>query len=59
MKIPNTRGFQKIGFNHLLDINFKGVMKFHKKYTDKSHSFLVIDTALPSNNPSHFRKDFF
>ena len=30
-------------------------MNFYKKYTVKPDSFLVIDTTLALDNPSHFR----
>ena len=32
-------------------------MNLYKKCTVKPYSFLVIDTTLPSDNPSRFRKN--
>ena len=57
MKIPNKGELQKIAFKHSLDIAFKDFISLYKKRTAKPYSFLVIDTILASNNPSHFRKN--
>ena len=57
MKIPNKRELQQIGLNHSSDIDCKDFMKIYKKCTAESHSFLVIDTTLPSGNPLKFRKN--
>ena len=58
MKIPNKRELQQIKFNHSSDIPFKTLwMNLYKKCTAKPYSFLVIDTTLPSDNPSRFRKN--
>ena len=57
MKIPNKRELQKIAINHSLDINTKDFINIYKKCIDKPYSFLVIDTALPSNNLLRFRKN--
>ena len=57
MKIPNKRELQHIAINHSSDISTKDFINIYKKYTDKPYSFLVIDTALPSNNPLRFRKN--
>ena len=59
MKIPNKRELQQIALNHSSDIDFKGFIKVYKKCTDKSYSFLVNDTTLPSNNPFRFRKNLY
>ena len=56
MKIPNKRELQQIVLNHSSDIDFKDIIKIYKKYTKEPHSFLVNDTALPSDNPLRFRK---
>ena len=32
-------------------------MNLYKKFTAKPYSFLVIDAAIVSDNPSHFRKN--
>ena len=42
--------------NHSSDIDFKDLINLCKKYTAKPYSFLVIDSALLSDNP--FRKSF-
>ena len=55
MKIPNKRELQQITSNHSSDIDFKDFMKLFKDYTKESHSFLVIDTLLSSDNPLRFR----
>ena len=55
MKISNKRELQQIAINHLSDINTKYFIEIYRKCTDKPHSFLVIDTTLPSNNPFRFR----
>ena len=56
MKIPNKREVQKIAINHSSDINIKDFIEIYIKFTDKTYSFLVIDTTLPSNNSFRFRK---
>ena len=58
-KNPNNRELQQITINHSSDINTKDFSDIYKKYTDKQHSFFVIDTTLPSNNPLRFRKNAF
>ena len=50
MKIPNKRELQQIALNH-------SFMKIFKKYTAELYSFLVNDTALPSDDPLRFRKN--
>ena len=57
MKIPNKRELQQIAINHSSDINTKDFIEIYRKCTDKTYSFLVIDTTLPSNNPLRFRKN--
>ena len=56
MKIPNKIERQQIVFNHLLDIDFQDFMNLYKKCTAKPYYFLIIDTALASDNFS-FRKN--
>ena len=56
MKFPNKRELQQIAINHSSDINTKDFINIYRKCTDKSYSFLVIDTTLLSNNPLRFRK---
>ena len=57
MKIPNKRELQQIALNHSSNINFKDFMNIYKKHTKEPYSFLVNDTALPSDNPLRFRKN--
>ena len=58
MKIPKQTELQQIAFNHSSDIDFKKFyMNLYKKFTVKPLSFLVIDTTLAVDNPSHFRKN--
>ena len=59
MKIPNKRELQQIAINHSSDINTKDFIEIYRKCTDKSYSFLVIDTTFPSNNPLRFRKNLY
>ena len=56
MRIPNKIECQQIVFNHLLDIDFQDFMNLYKKCTAKPYYFLIIDTALASDNFS-FRKN--
>ena len=58
MKIPDKRELQQVAINHSSDINTKNFIEIYRKCTDKTYSFLVIDTTLPSNNPLRFRKNF-
>ena len=57
MKIPSKQKLQQIAFNHSSDIDFEDFMSFYKKCTGKSHSFLVIDVTLASDNPLRFKKN--
>ena len=57
MKIPNKRELQQIAINHSSDINAKDFIVIYRKCTHKQYSFLVIDTALSSNNLLRFRKN--
>ena len=57
MEIPNKRELQQIAFNHSSDIDSQDFMNLYKKWIAKPYSFLVIDTTLPSDNPSRFRKN--
>ena len=47
----------QIAVNHSSDINTKVFIEIYRKCTDKPYSFLVIDTALLSNNSLRFRKN--
>ena len=57
MKILNKRELQPIAINHSSDINTKDFIEIYRKCTDKSYSFLVIDTTISSNNSLRFRKN--
>ena len=57
MKIPKKRELKKIAFNHSSDIDFKDFLNLYKKCAAKPYSLLVIDAALASDNPIHFRKN--
>ena len=57
MKIPNKSELQQIAFNHSSYIDFQDFMNLYKKCTAKPYSFLVIDTALVSDNSSRFRSN--
>ena len=48
---------EQITFNHSSDIDFKDFMNLYKKWASKPCSFLVIDTALETDNPLGFRKN--
>ena len=57
VKIPNKRELQQTAINHSSDSNTKDFIEIYRKCTDKTYSFLVIDTTLPSNNLLRFRKN--
>ena len=57
MKIPDKRELQQTVFNHSSYIDFRDLMNLHKKRTEKSYSFLVVDTTLTSDNILRFRKN--
>ena len=63
MKIPNKRELQQIALNHSSDIDFKDFIKIYKKCTAEPYSFLVNDTALPSDDTlksdSHLPENFW
>ena len=61
MKIPSKRELQQIAFNHSSDIDFKDFIKnnLYKKCTAKPYSFLVINTALASDNTLRFIKNIY
>ena len=46
MKIPNKQELQQVAFNHSPDFDFKDFINIYKKFTEKSHYFLVINTTL-------------
>ena len=57
MKIPNKRELQRIASNHSSDIDFQDFLNLYKKSAAEPHSFLVIDTALSSDNSLRARKN--
>ena len=57
-KIPNNGEVQQIA-NHSWDISTKDFVNIYRKHTPEPYSFLVNDTALPSNKPLRLRKNFF
>ena len=59
MKIHNKRELQNIATNHSADIDYKDFMNIYRKCTSDPYSFLTIDSALPANNSSWFRKNSF
>ena len=56
-KISNKRELQEIVQNQS-DISTKDFTNINRKYTIEPYSFLVIDTALASDNPLRFKKLF-
>ena len=59
LKISNKRELQQIAFDHLSHIDFQDFINLFKKCNAKPYSFLGIDTTLPSDNYSRFRKNLF
>ena len=57
MKINNKRKSQNIALNHSPDIDYKDFVKIYREYIKEPNSFLTIDTTLPANDPSWFRKN--
>ena len=57
MKIRNKSELQKIAFSDSWDTDFQDFMDLYRKSTVETYSFLVIDTTLPSDSSSCFRKN--
>ena len=57
MKVSNKRELQQIAYNHSSDIDLKDFINLYKKCTAKAYSFLVIDGALSTDNPSCSRRN--
>ena len=57
MKILNKPKPQQIVFNHSSDTHFRDYMNLYKKCTTKPYLFLIIDSTLPLDNFSRFRKN--
>ena len=53
MKIRNKRELQQIVFSHSPDIDIKTL----GKCTAKRYFFIIIETTLPADNTSRFRKN--
>ena len=58
-KIRNKRELQQNAINHSSDISNKDFVNAYKKCTAEPYYFLVIDTALASENPLNFKNFFF
>lgn len=56
IKIQNRKELQEIDITHTSDIDFAEFKRLYRRYMAKPYSFLVLDTTLPSDNPSHFRE---
>ena len=61
MKNQNKQKPQQIAVNNSSDIDYwilnKDSMNVYKRFTAKSYSSFVIDCALASDYPLHFRKN--
>ena len=57
IKIPNKKELKQIASQNSSDIDFRNFLNLHKKCTEKPYSFLFIDNAFASDNPSRFRKN--
>ena len=57
MKTHNKKELQNTVINHSANIDYKDFIKIYKKCTKVPDSFLTIDTTMPSNNSSKFRKN--
>ena len=58
MKIHNKRQLQNIAIDHSADTDYKDFLKIYRNCTKGPYSFLTIDTTLPADNPTRFRKNF-
>ena len=57
MKTNNKIELQNVAVNHSADIDYKDFNKIYRECTKEPFNFLTINTTLPSNNPSRFRKN--
>ena len=57
MKVHNKRELKNIDVNHSADIDYKDFLKINRKCTKEPYYFLTIDTTLPANNSSRYRKN--
>ena len=58
MEIQSKKELQNIAQENSGDIDFKDFLKTYKDYTSEPYSYIIIDTAVLSNNPMRFRKTF-
>ena len=58
MKIHNRGELQQIAFDQSADIEHKNSLKIYGNCTKEPYSFFTIDTTLPADNPTRFRKNF-
>ena len=57
--MTSKRELQQIVINHLSDIRAEDFINIYRECTVEPYSFLVIDTALASDNPLRLRKILF
>ena len=57
IKISNKQELWQIVFSHSSDIDFGNFMNLYQKRVSKTHSFLVVDATLASDNSSRSRKN--
>ena len=58
MKIQSRKELENIAQENSGDIDFKDFLKTYKDYTSEPYSCMIIDTTVPSGNPTRFRKNF-
>ena len=58
MKIHNKRELQNIAINHSADVGYRDFLRIYRNCTNEPYSFLTIDTTLPADNLTRFRKNF-
>ena len=58
MKIQNKKELQHIAQESSGDIDFKDFLNIYKYCTSELYSFMLIDTTLPSSDPTRFKKNF-
>ena len=58
MKIHDGRELQNIAKNNSADIDYKDFVKIYRNCTNEPYYFLTINTTLPVDNPTRFRKNF-
>ena len=58
MKIQSKKELQNIAQENSGNIDFKDFLKTYKDHTSEPYSCMIIDTTVPSNKPTRFRKNF-